>query len=49
MFNIFMDPFEIHTNLSQFWSNCQILEFSIFFSFQFLVKLTKYLLELKAG
>ena len=29
MFNIFMDTFEIH-NLSQFWSNCQMLEFSIF-------------------
>ena len=28
---VFLDPLEILNNLSQFWSNCQMLEFSIFF------------------
>ena len=27
---VFLDPLEILNNLSQFWSNCQMLEFSIF-------------------
>ena len=47
---VFLDPLEILNNLSQFWSNCQMLEFSIFSAFrhsdrEFLVKLTKLSVE----